>query len=371
VFERRQLAAALCAAAALGADSGGPASAVQPRPGAVAIGIQDDRVFLHDAGIGRRRGFELADRLRVSWLRVNVVWGEVRAHSWAPYEELVAAARERGIAVHMTIVGTPAYLAHLDTTLSWRSASPARTAAFAREVAVRFRGSVARYSVWNEPNHPAFLASRRESARTYRAMYRAAYAAIKDADPASEVLIGELAPAGNAVGWLDGMTRGREPLVADGFAVHPYQPVAAAPGAPYPPGRPGFSISNADYLRAVLRALARERRLTTPAGRAVPAYATEFGYQTDRPLGARYANAAADDRERGRLLASALAHAADAGMRKVVLYQLERTPPDSHDEWDTGLVDNDGAPTAAFEALVAAKPWRVRPGLKLRCTDCG
>jgi hypothetical protein len=66
-----------------------------------------------------------------------------------------------------------------------------------------YGSQVALYSIWNEPNHPAFLQpqwdsrGRAASPRIYRSLYQAGYAGLKAAGIASpQVLFGETAPTG-------------------------------------------------------------------------------------------------------------------------------------------------------------------------------
>src|SRR5215208_1801415 len=107
------------------------------------------------------------------------------------------------------------------------------------EVAGRLRGRIARYSIWNEPNWWNLLRPRKRAARIYRRLFLQGSAAVRAADPAAKVLIGELAPLAQpaaATAPLTFLRRltcadarwGARPgsrcsrLVADGFAHHPY-----------------------------------------------------------------------------------------------------------------------------------------------------
>ena len=67
-----------------------------------------------------------------------------------------------------------------------------------RAAAEHFKGRVDRYSIWNEPNYPAWISPQRQSPQIYRKLYEAGYKAIKEADPAAQVLIGETVPYGGS-----------------------------------------------------------------------------------------------------------------------------------------------------------------------------
>jgi len=74
---------------------------------------------------------------------------------------------------------------------------PAAFARFADRLAQRFRGRVAAWEVWNEPNWPRFWSG---SVDEYVALLKAAYPAFKAGDPAARVVFGGL--AGNDVPWI-------------------------------------------------------------------------------------------------------------------------------------------------------------------------
>ena len=161
-------------------------------------------------------------------------------------------------------------------------------------VARRYRGQVARYSIWNEPNLRSWLQgrNRRETpAGRYRKLYIRGYKAIKRADRRAAVLIGELAlygrrAADHPVAFLRRVTctsaayrraRGCSGLRADGVAVHPYE--FGHRSATWQ--HPNPDVVSIGSLRRFNRSLGRLRRagaLRTPSGRTPGIYLTEFGH---------------------------------------------------------------------------------------------
>jgi hypothetical protein len=206
-------------------------------PADPALAFQDDALLNADPATINRT----LDQMKAAGarnLRVNAIYGQSRAngaYDWSKLDTLVNAARARGIAPQMTLMGTPEYMRarNLDMGLSAATPNQNLMGAFARDAATHFRGRVGRYSVWNEPNIASFLAEGENKAgpKLYRQLYQAGYKAIKGADPHAKVLLGELTagrqgadPKAQALGFLRRvLAAGNKPLRADGLALHPYQ----------------------------------------------------------------------------------------------------------------------------------------------------
>src|SRR5439155_16308827 len=159
---------------------------------AFEIAVQDDPTFLFGNGrISREAGFQRAQQMGATVLRINVIWADWVCNGPRLYDAAIAAAAQHGMRVHLTLVGTPGD-ARGDRRLSNRRPSPKLFASFVSAVASRFSGRVARYSLWNEPNLDLFLSPQPSSPTMYRDLYRAGYAALKRSDPNAQVMFGEL-----------------------------------------------------------------------------------------------------------------------------------------------------------------------------------
>jgi hypothetical protein len=310
------------------------------------VAVQDDAVFLERAYYNRDRAFDQALALGVRWLRVNLTWSTYKRSGLARYDDLVRAAAARGIRVQITLMGTPDYDRRGDKWITNYKPKPARVASFARSVASHFKGCVTRYAIWNEPNLGRFLSPSRQGPTLYRNLYRAAYAAIKQVDPATQVLIGELTSSHDPLGFL---TRAARNLRADGLAYHPFQ-FFTPPGAR--PSRRDSSfvgISQTRRIQSTLRTLRRRGALRTPRGGTVPVYFTEFGYQ-------RKGIYRMSESRRKAWAVAALRYARKVGARQTVWYQLVspggRTP--GH-VWDSGILNANGSVTPTYTALLRAR----------------
>jgi len=201
---------------------------------------------------------------------------------------------------------------------------------FAQAVARRYSGSfvppgqtggdvplprVDMFTLWNEPNHPAFLlpqwsvrASHRvpASPAEYRHMVDQAYGAMKAVQPSSTVLVGNTSSFGGrgpndpvapleflrALACVNARLRPlRTPdcrafhrVPGDGWAHHPYS-LTGTPAKTAEPGHPDdIYMGNLSRLARTLDRLVAMRRLA-PGMRSI--YITEYGYEThallDRP----------------------------------------------------------------------------------------
>ena len=124
-----------------------PASA-----GAFQVGIQDDAAFVSAPPAQRAKAFDYAHGMGVTYLRITMVWEGFRGDGFAPYDAAVNEARKRGMTVQLTLTGNPKFTNDGQGYLAYRNPSPSRYARWMGQIARHFRGRVAAYSVWNEPN---------------------------------------------------------------------------------------------------------------------------------------------------------------------------------------------------------------------------
>ena len=313
------------------------------------IGIQDDNVLLYPYGLyDISKAYSQAGKFGATWVRFNVIWGEYarfcrqfKGNCFKPYDDAVAAARANGFRVQLTITGTPAYEPFHSQYVSYRRPNATRFRIFAARVARRYKGKVFRYSLWNEPNLPRWITPSSDAPRYYTKLVRAAYPAIKRIDRRNQVLMGEFTSANDPLRFMQRMGRVR----ADGLAYHPFE-FFAKPGARSSYGFIG--INSTPLILKTLRALARARLLSTPAGRALPLYYTEFGYQSK----GRYRMT--ESTRRTYLLKAFQVVTRYPAVKEMLQYMLIH-PPRSllyGDVWDSALIGRDGKPDPAYTNLV-------------------
>ncbi|HVE67936.1 MAG TPA: hypothetical protein VNB64_05080 [Solirubrobacteraceae bacterium] len=327
-----------------------------PAPaGAFQIGMQDDGAFVSESRETRVRALERAQAVGVTYIRITMVWEGFRNHGWRPYDAAIQDARDHGMDVQLTVTGNPLFTMGGEGFLGYRWPNAGRYASWLGAVARHFKGRVAFYSIWNEPNLSEYLSPQHVGRRAvgheiYARLVKAGYLAVKRADPRAKVLLGEAAPSGHPVRFLERAARSVPGgLRADGWAHHPYQFVRVAPGRPQ--SRYSGGISNVGAMQSALRRLARERVLRTRTGDPVPIYFTEFGYP--RP-GAYYGMFS--EAVRASYTVAAFRLAKRAGVKAMVWYQLYtvrgRTRPRL---WDTGLIAPDGTESLTYRRLRSAR----------------
>jgi hypothetical protein len=206
-----------------------------------------------DAGIG-------AVRTDFFWHLIEPTPGVFR---WERYDALVRAARRHSIDV----------LGILDYSVAWASSDPAGRdlkyppkdpAAFARfaaATAARYRGSVAFWEIWNEPDSHEFW---KGTPASYASLLAESYRSIKSVHPGASVLLGGLAQGGpHDPEFLDSVLRACRSMKAGCFDILAFH----------------TNFRSAVQIRAQFRA---NRQTLRRYGRTAPIWITEASYTSDR-----------------------------------------------------------------------------------------
>jgi hypothetical protein len=353
------------------------------------IGVQDDGTLLSDDALVRAAGFKHAQALGATAVRTNLHWANVVSepeaaaapaapvYDLARVDRLIDEAAAYGIRVQITLTGPAPAWASGDGKVSNVDPDPARFGAFAGAMAAHFRGRVRAFSVWNEPNWHRLLVpekvcgkvrtvtgkGKRKRARTtrqcvttaarrYRALYQAAYTAIKAADPAVKVWIGETNPYVNRrkqstaplafirqMTCADQLVKGcKGVLRADGYAHHPYA-FDRAPSKPFP-GADNATLGSLGQLRKQLKAVRSKLQISGGA----PIYLTEFAYYSSGRGALPKGRRAAYTRAAYELALK------EPQVKQLLHYQIVDPAPDVL--WRSGLVSDTGAAYPAYGALV-------------------
>src|SRR4051794_5272152 len=174
------------------------------------VAVQDDAVLMNRLYGSAPNTLKLVSQLKASRIRANVTWSYVVgkaakrrtapkhiAYNWTGYDALLRGAAARGIRLQLTLTGPAPAWATGNHRVGHYEPKSSAFRAFASAAAEHFRGTVDRYSIWNEPNYVRWLSPLSRGPKLYRALYVAGYDAIKRADPGAEVLIGETSPFGS------------------------------------------------------------------------------------------------------------------------------------------------------------------------------
>jgi hypothetical protein len=322
----------------------------------------------------REKGLKLATGLNASWVRANVIWSYVVGkasknkkapknitYNWTGYDALIDAAAARGMHVQLALTGPAPAWATGNHKVGPNKPKASPFKAFARAAAEHFRGRVSRYSIWNEPNYVGWISPLKSAPKLYRGLYVAGYAAIKKADPAAKVLIGETSPYGigrgkhiNAIPPLQFLRsvacannrykRAKHcgTLKTDGYAHHPYD-FRHKPTYKYP-GKDNATLATLSRLTSALSKLRKAKLLTTPTGGVPYVYLTEYGYLAS----GKYKTS---ESKRGKYLPQAFDIALKNRRVKQMLQFILIQPSSKYRFFDTSLANRSGKGGSAYKKL--------------------
>jgi GH35 family endo-1,4-beta-xylanase len=339
------------------------------------VGLQDDGAFVAQVGLKRSKALDLADQLKVTRIRTNVAWAKVvnkptkkkrpkhRHYDFTAYDKLLNAAKRHGVKLQLTITGMAPAWATNNHKVGGDRPNVKYFKEFARAVVHHFRKHADRYAIWNEPNYKAWLGPLKASPKLYHQIYKTSYDIIRKQDPSAKILIGETAPYGQSgratspLSWLRSLAKyGR--LRADGYAHHPYD-FRHSIDYSYP-GSDNVTMSGLSRLTGELDKLARQKKLTTPHGKALDVYLTEYGYM-------RSGKYRVSESTRARYITKAFQIALDnSRVRQMTQYLLVR-PPWSREQFDTAIVSTKkGKKPKKSKTFRALAKWAKKQARKHR-----
>ena len=176
--------------------------------------------LINDIGFNYIKGF-------VNWASVEQREGIYR---WTDPDNILRAAEGANAKILLRIHGVPAWARPADTSLSYPPTNLADFERFMRILTKRYRGKIAAYEVWNEPNLNYEWGYRDPSPTEYTALLKTAYRAIKAEDPNALVISAGLAPTGDGnppevlgvLDFVDGMYTASAKGHFDAMGSHPY-----------------------------------------------------------------------------------------------------------------------------------------------------
>jgi polysaccharide biosynthesis protein PslG len=134
---------------------------------------------------------DLLKEMGVGFVRFDFYWSDIEPEKgrfeFEKYDRLVEILSKRNIKV-LGLLGYNAAWAGSE----WNTPpDPDAFAHFAEKTAEHFKDRVKYWEVWNEPDYPAYWTPQ-DNLKTYAALLKKVYAALKQADPSSVVLVGGL-----------------------------------------------------------------------------------------------------------------------------------------------------------------------------------
>ena len=189
-----------------------PACAVAAEPGVSVLGYTNPAGMEPDWAASVLGGAPRDHR----WVYMPIDWSQIQPNGpgdptapgnpgagiVADIDRRVAAYRSRGIQVMGILSIAPGWSHPSVAGANQPPADPASYATFAAWMASRYRGQIAAWQIWNEPDDNIFWAGGPQPDR-YAPLLKAAYTAIKGADPDATVVTGGL--VGNDYDFLQAL----------------------------------------------------------------------------------------------------------------------------------------------------------------------
>lgn len=290
----RIIAAACCLmVAAAGAAFAGPSRESVASSSTPEYGLHQDLTF--DGYAWRRdQAMNIASSMHAQISRNSFLWAKIEpkqgTFDWTVPDAVVQGLGSRGIEPLFVLYGSPSWANGTDPSTPDASlyVPPAgkafdtwldKYAAFVRQAVLRYRGSVQKWEIWNEPNERYFWKPRPDVA-LYARFYTRIRQTILGADPKAQVAVGGLAGLCCSidipgVSFLDKLLAQKAPI--DNVAIHPY------PGKGQSPDVHIAWENNFDDIAMI-------RQHLVQAGKPVPIWVTEWGWSSAAVGSANQAN---------------------------------------------------------------------------------
>ena len=284
-----------------------------------------------------KRAAGLMQEAGVGFVRMDFLWSDLEPREgqfdFSKYDALVDILCGHGLGILGLLHYNPAWRQG-----PWNAApDPAAFERYARAVAKHFKGAVAHWEIWNEPDHPIYWHPQ-DSLEAYARLLKRIYPVLKEADPQCQVLIGGLT---NTVS--NNLERLYEQAGAESFDIvniHPFvSPLA---------DRPVEELRRmVDHTRGVMQRY---------GDGAKPIWVTEIGCPGSAENQTWWLGKSLDENRQAEWVASVYAEALQwKNVEKIFWAFFRDTQDHFKDAVDHfGLVRHDFTPKAAYAAYRAA-----------------
>jgi hypothetical protein len=205
------------------------ASAAPPVIPAAGYGFGDGAQMTWLGPEDVNRELDAVAKTNATWLRVLIPWTNIETakgqYNWGQQDVVMNAAAARNLRVLGVIAFSPDWARPPGSYFTTPPNNASDYADFATAVVQRYGGQVSNWQLWNEPNLPLFFGGTPRNAPRYTELVKAAYPAIKAAQPGSTVVLaglsrlpGEESPPA----FLEKMYAAGAKGSFDAAAAHPY-----------------------------------------------------------------------------------------------------------------------------------------------------
>jgi hypothetical protein len=307
---------------------------------ALPLGIHT--LHADDSDLQQIRGLGATSVIQVfSWSEIEPTRGEFH---WEYTDWLVRAAEYYHLRVVARLDQAPRWAANASGALDAPPTHLNDYGDFVAQVAARYRGRIAAYIIWNEPNLAREWGNQPPDPAAYVALLKTASARLRAIDPHARVVSAGLAPTNDqGASAMDDRAYLRAMYAAgarDAFDILGAHPYSFA----NPPDDPRGAHGGLNFLRL------QDLRDTMVANgdAAKPIWITEFGYPTDAPAGAAPLRVSEDDQARWLVRAYELARTQMPYVDLFTLWNLTRQSPAADEQAGYSLIHADGTPKPAY-----------------------
>lgn len=342
-----------------------PTATPVPKPN---IGVQGQFI-----GPDGDAGIKLAANLGVGWIKQQVDWNSVEyargLYHWGELDHLVAEAQTYGLKIMFSVARAPGFSRPEPVEEDGPPSDFSIFRDFMFALSTRYRGRVAAYELWNEPNLKREWRGFDLSAEKFVELIKAGSSGVREGDPDAVIVSGAPATTGiddkiNAIDdrvYLRGMIAAGVAEYVDAIGAHPY-------GAGNPPDeraadaahvRSGFSNHPSFFF---LDTLEDYRAILLEAQIDKPIWITEFGWPSIEKFGEvdttgwEYAREVTEQDQAAYLLRSIGLRRDRGGVGPLIIWNLNIAPLLGADRSESayGLIRPDGSLRPAYEQLRSA-----------------
>jgi Tol biopolymer transport system component len=228
----------------------------------------DNAYLSREVGFGWGKGFAF-------WERIEK---EPGVYDWRDVDNTIDWYEQAGLKIFLRVDRTPTWARPADTIGSHPPTDMEAYARFLEALATRYKGRVAVYELWNEPNLSYEWGGQFPDPIKYVEMLRVARPALQRGDPDAKLVIGALAVTSTTaesmddLEWMEKFYQALGPhdgTLYDAFSTHPY---GFAQPPDFPPEQ-GLGLRRLEAHRAIMEKY----------GDTVPLWLTELGYPRQTP----------------------------------------------------------------------------------------
>jgi hypothetical protein len=190
-------------------------------------------VQVHLFGVDLDQTLTWAQGAGVGWIKQQVEWVNIEyepgQYRWGELDEIVKKTNQQGLRLMLSVNHAPGWT-RTETVEYGPPHDPAEFGRFMGQLATRYRGRVAAYELWNEPNLRREWHGEPLDPALFVNLIQAGSQRVREADPDAKIVSGAPAVTGINDGetavddriYLQGMVQAGVGQWVDGIGVHPY-----------------------------------------------------------------------------------------------------------------------------------------------------